>query len=121
MDALAENVSVHKAVAVLVKTGLNHKSVIARTCVAKLLAEVTNRLGADRILDDEEDDTTENILEAGVTLLNDGSQTTRIEAKRLFKPLVGHKDFEDKLERLVKNQTQVKHARKSLDAIKAGK
>lgn len=118
---LVESVSVHKAVTVLVKTGLNHKSVQARTCLARLLAVVTNRLGADRVLDDDEDDTTEKILEAGVTLLNDGSDKTRTEAKKLFEPLVAHKDFEDKLERLVKNQTQVKHARKSLDAIKAGK
>ena len=120
LEALSEHIAVHRAVTTLVSAGLGHKSTAAKATLARLLADVTEAVGSQRLMEKKEEATLECLLNAGIKLILDGSQDTRKEAKRLFAVLIGHAEFEAKLKKHVKNKKDVGHARKALNSIGKG-
>ena len=50
LDVMVENVTVLKAMQVVVGGGFGHKSVVVRTNVARLVDKVVTQLGAERVM-----------------------------------------------------------------------
>ena len=76
LDTMAENVSVHKAVSILVTCGLHSKNVMIRVCVSFLLLHVVKTLGPETFFKSSKD-TVDVVLRSTAELLEDGSQDVR--------------------------------------------
>ena len=76
LDTMAENVSINKAVTVLVSEGLQSKNVMIRVCVSFLLLHIVKSLGAERLLSSGE--TLNVVLTSSADLLEDGSLDVRL-------------------------------------------
>ncbi|XP_059088939.1 TOG array regulator of axonemal microtubules protein 1-like [Tigriopus californicus] len=116
LQTLVENIAVQKAVMSLIKAGVSHKSTVARTTLARLLAEMVEKLGQEAVMN--EASTLEELLDAGIQLILDGSVDTRTEIKRMFKVLINHPSFETALEKYVKSKRDLNHARKALNSLR---
>ena len=53
--ALVENISVNKAVSSICESGINHKSVVVKTQVAKLIDHVISAIGPERFYGSSKD------------------------------------------------------------------
>ncbi len=90
--------SVYRSVQLVSYVGCSHKNTVARTTSASLLAAVAEKLGQDRLMRRRERATLETMIKSGVQLLKDGSLDTRTEAKKIFKVIMEHQEFQDCLE-----------------------
>ncbi len=66
-----------RAIELLIEAGLNHKNVVCRQVLARILADMSERLGADRLMDPAEKATTDLLLAAEIKMLLDGSLEVR--------------------------------------------
>lgn len=116
---MSEHVYVHKVITVLTRVGAQHKNGVARAYVAKLLADMVEALGVDKVMESTERDTADSLLRSGALLLSDGRVDTRDETKRMFAVLVRHPDFQARLEGAVENKKTIEDLKKLLATLKA--
>ena len=90
---------------------------VIRTTVSRLLACVTDKVGATRALSGTKE-ITERLLPAVAKLAQDGSLEARIYAKMTLKILMNHDDFERILKKNVTANT-LRNLEKILDSVRS--
>ena len=114
---MVENISPVRTISILTGEILHHKNPVIRTAVSRLLALVTDRIGAEKALSGAKD-ITDKLLPAVAKMAEDGSLEARIYAKMALKTLMEHPDFERVLKRNVTSNTML-HMEKILDQIRS--
>ena len=116
LDRMVENVNPSKSILVITSEPLNSKNAVIRTTVSRLLACVTDKIGASKALTASKD-ITERLLPAVAKLAQDGSLEARIYAKMTLKVLMDHEDFERILKKNVTANT-LRNLDKVLDSVR---
>ena len=114
---MVEGVSSSRAIAVITSEPLNNKNPVIRTTVSRLLAYITEKIGANKALGGSKD-ITERLLPAVAKLAQDGSLEARIYAKMTLKTLMEHDDFERILKKNVTANT-MRNLEKVLDSVRS--
>ena len=117
LDKMVENVNPSKSILVITSEPLNSKNAVIRTTVSRLLAYITDKIGASRALTASKD-ITERLLPAVAKLAQDGSLEARIYAKMTLKTLMDHDDFERILKKNVTANT-LRNLDKVLDSVRS--
>ena len=115
LTVMCENVSVFRALSAVTTGGINHKSVVVRTEVARLLDHIVCALGSVRVVGCSKD-FLETLMPNGAKLLTDGSIEVRTHAKHMFGELIKH----DKFEWLTKEylrENERRDIKKTLDSL----
>ena len=116
LDRMVENVNPSKTILIITSEPLNSKNAVIRTTVSRLLACVTDKIGASKALTASKD-ITERLLPAVAKLAQDGSLEARIYAKMTLKVLMDHEDFERILKKNVTANT-LRNLDKVLDSVR---
>ncbi|KAF0314623.1 TOG array regulator of axonemal microtubules protein 1 [Amphibalanus amphitrite] len=116
LDMMLENVSVSRAVAVVIGEGLGHRSSQVRATVARLLAAVVTRLGPAGSLGGQKD-ITDKLVPAAAQLVREGDLQTRIHAKEIFHVWLQHPDLDKVLSKYL-NSTVKRDIDKVIDNIR---
>ena len=117
LDRMVENVNPSKSILVITSEPLNSKNAVIRTAVSRLLACITDKIGASKALTASKD-ITERLLPAVAKLAQDGSLEARIYAKMTLKVLMDHDDFERILKKNVTANT-LRNLDKILDSVRS--
>ncbi|XP_059088940.1 uncharacterized protein LOC131885033 [Tigriopus californicus] len=115
LDVLVETVTLFKALETLVTGGANHKSVVIRSTVARLMDKIVNQMGAERVMGSS-NEFQEIIFQQGAKLLKDSGVEVRKYSKHMFAELVRHQRFETTLEKLVKEEDR-RDIKRALDSL----
>jgi len=131
LDVMAENVTVFRALQCVI-VGANHKSVVVRANVARIVDNVACALGAERVMGcskefqvgrggklrhlKEHFFAQEMVLQTGAKQLTDPALEVRTHAKHLFAELTSHAHFEKTLKATLKD-SEIKNMQKALDAV----
>ncbi|XP_047002660.1 formin-like protein 14 [Schistocerca americana] len=116
LDKMADVLPPARAVQLIVSKGASHQNAVVRTVAARLLAALTARLGADRVLSAPRD-LRSRLLVTGSSLLTEGSLDTRCHAKSMFRHLVFHPNFATVLSEVVPQQV-LRNISKTLQSLK---
>ncbi|XP_049834825.1 proline-rich protein 36-like [Schistocerca gregaria] len=116
LDKMADVLPPARAVQLIVSKGASHQNAVVRTVAARLLAALTARLGADRVLSAPRD-LRSRLLVTGSSLLTEGSLDTRCHAKSMFRHLVSHPNFATVLSEVVPQQV-LRNISKTLQSLK---
>ncbi|XP_043236104.1 TOG array regulator of axonemal microtubules protein 1-like [Amphibalanus amphitrite] len=116
LDMMLENVSVSRAVAVVIGEGLGHRSSQVRATVARLLAAVVARLGPAGSLGGQKD-ITDKLVPAAAQLVREGDLQTRIHAKEIFHVWLQHPDLDKVLSKYL-NSTVKRDIDKVIDNMR---
>ncbi len=119
LDALSEHVSIGRVVTIIERVGAAHRNTAARTVAARLLGDMAEALGEERIM--RETTTLEKTMGAGLKFLLDGNLDTRVQARRFFAVIADHPDFDCLLEEEVQDRKDLEQARKSIRTMRAEK
>jgi len=118
LDRMVENVSSTRVIGIITSEPLTNKSPVIRTTVARLLAYITDRMGATKALTGGRD-ITEKLVPAVARLAQDGSLEARIYAKMTLKLLMEHQDFDRILKKNVTANT-LRNLEKILESVRSG-
>lgn len=115
LDVMVETVTLFKALETVVEGGANHKSVVIRSTVARLMDKIVTQMGAERVMGSS-NEFQEIIFRQGAKLLQDSGVEVRKFSKHMFAELVRHQHFETTLEKLVKEEDR-RDMRRALDSL----
>jgi len=118
LDRMVENVSSSRVIAIVTSEPITNKNPVIRTTVSRLLAYITDRMGAAKALTGGRE-ITEKLIPAVARLAQDGSLEARIYAKMTLKLLMEHPDFDRVLKKNVTANT-LRNLEKILDSVRNG-
>merc|ERR1712126_470630 len=104
--------------AIITAEPLTNKNPVIRTTVSRLLAYISDRMGATKALTGGRD-ITEKLIPAVARLARDGSLEARIYAKMTLKLLMTHPEFDRILKKNVTANT-LRSLEKILDSVRNG-
>ncbi|XP_015835053.2 uncharacterized protein LOC662572 [Tribolium castaneum] len=116
LDAMALNMSVPRAVAVIANKGSTHQNGVVRGAATRLMSDLAMRLGAEKVFQFPKE-TRDKFLLVGANGLTEGSLETRRHAKALMSALVGHGMFHKVLVEAVPQHT-LRHIAKAIAGLK---
>ncbi|XP_011344178.2 uncharacterized protein LOC105283262 isoform X2 [Ooceraea biroi] len=115
LDQMAQHLPPHKTIGIIVLRGANHQNAIVRAATARLLSDITERIGPDHIMILPRD-VKDKLLNAGAKLLMDGNLDARNHAKRLFRRLTRCEGFRKALTDAVP-ETTLRHIDKTMKTL----
>jgi hypothetical protein len=77
LESLSEHLPVARAFDLLIEFGASHKNVAVRGVIAKVLADMSEKLEQERLMDPAEKATLNKLLEAEIKLILDHSLEVR--------------------------------------------
>ncbi|XP_011164293.1 uncharacterized protein LOC105199069 isoform X2 [Solenopsis invicta] len=115
LDQMMQYLPPHKTIAIIVLRGASHQNSIVRAATARLLSDITDRIGPDHIMILPRD-VRDKMLNAGAKLLMDGNLDARNHAKRMFRRLTRCDGFRKALTDAVP-ETTLRHIDKTLKTL----
>ena len=116
MTVLVENVTVFRALSAIITGGINHKSVVVKTEVARLFDLIVTQLGSMRVFGSSKE-FLELLFPNGAKLLTDGAIQVRTHAKHMFGELIRHEKFEAMTKEYLR-ENERRDIKKTLDSLK---
>ena len=113
---MVENVTVFRALSAIITGGINHKSVVVKTEVARLFDLIVTQLGSMRVFGASKE-FLELLFPNGAKLLLDGAIQVRSHAKHAFGELIRHEKFEAMTKEYLR-ENERRDIKKTLDSIK---
>ncbi|XP_012535111.1 uncharacterized protein LOC105835962 isoform X2 [Monomorium pharaonis] len=115
LDLMVQYLPPHKTISIIVLRGASHQNAIVRAATARLLSDITERIGADHIMILPRD-VKDKLLNAGAKLLMDGNLDARNHAKRMFRRLSRCDGFRKALTDAVP-ETTLRHIDKTMKTL----
>nr|XP_012232865.1 PREDICTED: uncharacterized protein LOC105678252 isoform X2 [Linepithema humile] len=115
LDQMMQNFPPHKTIGIVVLRGASHQNAIVRATTARLLSDITDRIGPDHIMILPRD-VKVKLLNAGAKLLMDGNLDARNYAKRMFRRLTRCEGFRKALTDAVP-ETTLRHIDKTMKTL----
>ncbi|KAL0109941.1 hypothetical protein PUN28_013527 [Cardiocondyla obscurior] len=115
LDQMVQHLPPHKTVGIIVLRGASHQNAIVRAATARLLSDITDRIGAEHIMIFPRD-VRDKLLNAGAKLLMDGNLDARNHAKKMFRRLTRCEGFRKALMDAVP-ETTLRHIDKTMKTL----
>ncbi|KYN37363.1 hypothetical protein ALC56_08266 [Trachymyrmex septentrionalis] len=115
LDQMMQYLPPHKTIGIIVLRGAGHQNAIVRAATARLLSDITDRIGPDHIMILPRD-VRDKLLNAGAKLLMDGNLDARNHAKRMFRRLTRCEGFRKALTDAVP-ETTLRHIDKTMKTL----
>ena len=112
---MVENVTAFRALSAVVNAGINHKSVVVKTEVARLMDLIVCALGSIRVFGSSRE-FLEILMPNGAKLLTDGSIEVRTHAKHMFGELIRHDKFESMTKEYLR-ENERRDIKKTIDSL----
>ncbi|KYN01938.1 hypothetical protein ALC62_07241, partial [Cyphomyrmex costatus] len=115
LDQMVQYLPPHKTIGIIVLRGASHQNAIVRAATARLLSDITDRIGPDHIMILPRD-VRDKLLNTGAKLLMDGNLDARNHAKRMFRRLTRCEGFRKALTDAVP-ETTLRHIDKTMKTL----
>ncbi|KYN18996.1 hypothetical protein ALC57_08669 [Trachymyrmex cornetzi] len=115
LDLMVQYLPPHKTIGIIVLRGASHQNAIVRAATARLLSDITDRIGPDHIMILPRD-VRDKLLNTGAKLLMDGNLDARNHAKRMFRRLTRCEGFRKALTDAVP-ETTLRHIDKTMKTL----
>ncbi|XP_071558648.1 uncharacterized protein [Temnothorax nylanderi] len=115
LDQMMQYLPPHKTICIVVLRGASHQNAIVRAATARLLSDITDRIGPEHIMILSRD-VKDKLLNAGAKLLMDGNLDARNHAKRMFRRLTRCEGFRKALTDAVP-ETTLRHIDKTMKTL----
>lgn len=113
---MCEHLPPHRVIAVITTRGCAHQNGVVRSASMRLLKDLANRLGPDKIFQLQKE-IRDKVFLAGANALTDGNSETRSHGKSLFSLLCSNYNFQKVLNDAVP-QNILRHIAKVLSTLK---
>ncbi|KAG5333457.1 TGRM1 protein, partial [Acromyrmex heyeri] len=115
LDQMVQYLPPHKTIGIIVLRGASHQNAIVRAATARLLSDITDRIGPDHIMILPRD-VRDKLLNTGAKLLMDGNLDARNHAKKMFRRLTRCEGFRKALTDAVP-ETTLRHIDKTMKTL----
>ncbi|XP_025156270.1 uncharacterized protein LOC105185536 isoform X1 [Harpegnathos saltator] len=115
LDQMVQHLPPHKTIGVIVLRGASHQNAIVRATTARLLSDITDRIGPDHVMILPRD-VKDKLLNSGARLLMDGNLDARNHSKRMFRRLTRCEGFRKALTDAVP-ETTLRHIDKTMKTL----
>ncbi|KAL6428054.1 hypothetical protein ACFW04_008438 [Cataglyphis niger] len=114
LDQMVQHLPPHKTIGIILR-GASHQNAIVRAATARLLCDITDRIGPDHIMILPRD-VKDKLLNTGAKLLMDGNLDARNYAKKMFRCLTRCEGFRKALTDAVP-ETTLRHIDKTMKTL----
>ncbi|XP_070154270.1 TOG array regulator of axonemal microtubules protein 1 isoform X4 [Polyergus mexicanus] len=114
LDQMVQHLPPHKTIGIILR-GASHQNAIVRAATARLLSDITDRIGPDHIMILPRD-VKNKLLNTGAKLLMDGNLDARNYAKKMFRCLTRCEGFRKALTDAVP-ETTLRHIDKTMKTL----
>ncbi|XP_025270604.1 uncharacterized protein LOC105251443 isoform X2 [Camponotus floridanus] len=114
LDQMVQHLPPHKTIGIILR-GASHQNAIVRAATARLLSDITDRIGPDHVMILPRD-VRDKLLNTGAKLLMDGNLDARNHAKRMFRCLTRCEGFRKALKDAVP-ETTLRHIDKTMKTL----
>ncbi|XP_072762296.1 uncharacterized protein [Anoplolepis gracilipes] len=114
LDQMVQHLPPHKTISIVLR-GASHQNAIVRAATARLLSDITDRIGPDHIMILPRD-VKDKLLNTGAKLLMDGNLDARNHAKKMFRCLTRCEGFRKALTDAVP-ETTLRHIDKTMKTL----
>ncbi|XP_020295110.1 uncharacterized protein LOC109860437 isoform X2 [Pseudomyrmex gracilis] len=115
LDQMIQHLPPYKTIGIIVLRGASHQNSVVRAATARLLSDITDRIGPDHIMILPRD-VRDKLLNTGAKLLMDGNLDARNHAKRMFRRLTLCDGFRKALTDAVP-ETTLRHIDKTMKTL----